>query len=241
MRIIPAIDILDGKCVRLSQGEYSSKIIYNQNPLEVAKAFEDAGISYLHIVDLDGAKTGKLVNIKSVTKICEETKLKVDFGGGIRTTEDIHNLFDAGVNQVTIGSLVSKNPKLFLEWLQLFGAQKIILGADCKNRQIAVQGWTELIGQDVVEFINGFYQKGVDFCICTDVSKDGMMLGPSFELYREIIEKTTVKLIASGGVSQMDDLIKLKELGCEGAIVGKAIYEGSIKLQDIAHFINLHN
>ena len=233
MRIIPAIDILDGKCVRLSKGDYDTKIIYNENPLEVAKQFEDSGIKYLHLVDLDGAKSKHIVNHAILEKISTSTKLKIDFGGGLKTNEDLKIAFDCGATQVTGGSIAANNPEMFLEWLQEFGPEKIILGADCKDRKIATNGWLNHSDINVVDFIKDYENKGVKNVICTDISKDGMLQGTSNMLYQEIIQKSNVNLIASGGVSCFNDLKKLKSIGCEGAIVGKAFYEGIITLKEL--------
>ncbi|MDM1552700.1 MULTISPECIES: 1-(5-phosphoribosyl)-5-[(5-phosphoribosylamino)methylideneamino]imidazole-4-carboxamide isomerase [Empedobacter] len=231
MRIIPAIDIIDGKCVRLSQGDYDTKKIYNENPLEVAKEFEDYGIEYLHLVDLDGAKSKQIINYKTLELIASKTNLKVDFGGGIKANDDIRIAFECGANQITGGSIAVQNPTLFQEWISQYGSNKIILGADAKDRKIATHGWLETSELDVIDFIQEYKTKGIDYVICTDIAKDGMLQGTSNELYTEILAASDVKLIASGGVSSIDDLIKVKELGCEGAILGKAIYEGRIDLK----------
>ena len=233
MRIIPAIDIIDGKCVRLSQGYYDTKKIYNENPLEVAKEFEDYGIEYLHLVDLDGAKSKQIINYKTLELIASKTNLKVDFGGGIKANDDIRIAFECGANQITGGSIAVQNPTLFQEWISQYGSDKIILGADAKDRKIATHGWLETSELDVIDFIQEYKTKGIDYVICTDIAKDGMLQGTSNELYAEILAASDVKLIASGGVSSIDDLIKVKELGCEGAILGKAIYEGRIDLKDL--------
>jgi phosphoribosylformimino-5-aminoimidazole carboxamide ribotide isomerase len=233
MRIIPAIDIIDGKCVRLTKGDYATQKIYNENPLEVAKEFEANGIQYLHLVDLDGAKSKQIVNYKVLEAIAKNTSLKIDFGGGIKSEDDVKIAFENGASQITGGSIAVQNPNTFLEWLEKYGSEKIILGADANNRKIATQGWLESSEKDVVEFIAEYEQKGISFVVCTDIAKDGMLQGTSNELYQEILQKTNVKLIASGGVSSLDDLIKLKEIGCEGAIVGKAIYEGKITLKEL--------
>ncbi|MBK9191305.1 MAG: 1-(5-phosphoribosyl)-5-[(5-phosphoribosylamino)methylideneamino]imidazole-4-carboxamide isomerase [Crocinitomicaceae bacterium] len=237
MRIIPAIDIIDGKCVRLTKGDYSTKKVYNEDPLEVAKEFEANGIQYLHMVDLDGAKSSRIINQKVLERVATNTNLKIDFGGGLKSDDDLRIAFESGASQITGGSIAVKNRKLFLKWISTYGSEKIILGADCLNRKIATQGWLENSEMDVVEFISDYQQKGIEYVICTDISKDGMLQGTSNDLYKEIMEKTSVKLIASGGVSSMDDLIKLKELGCEGAIVGKAIYEGRIRLNDLKEIL----
>lgn len=233
MRIIPAIDIIDGKCVRLSQGDYDTKKIYNENPLEVAKEFEDYGIEYLHLVDLDGAKSKEIINYKTLELIASKTNLKVDFGGGIKADQDIRIAFECGANQITGGSIAVQNPTLFQEWISQYGSDKIILGADAKDRKIATHGWLETSELDVIDFIQEYKTKGIEYVICTDIAKDGMLQGTSNELYAEILATSDVKLIASGGVSSIDDLIKVKELGCEGVILGKAIYEGRIDLKDL--------
>lgn len=237
MRIIPAIDIIDGKCVRLSQGDYGTKKIYNENPLEVAKEFEDYGIEYLHLVDLDGAKSKQIINYKTLEFIASKTNLKIDFGGGIKTNDDIRIAFECGTNQITGGSVAVQNPTLFQEWISRYGSEKIILGADAKDRKIATHGWLETSELDVIDFITTYTEKGIDYVICTDISKDGMLQGTSNELYTEILASADVKLIASGGVSSIEDLIKVKELGCEGVILGKAIYEGKISLHDLREVI----
>jgi len=221
MRIIPAIDIIEGKCVRLTKGDYQTKKIYNENPVEVAKEFEANGIQYLHLVDLDGAKSKCIVNHKVLYAICNQTNLKVDFGGGLKSDEDVKIAFENGAAQITGGSIAVKNPAVFLNWLETYGAEKIILGADCINRKIAIHGWQEAAEFDVVDFIQHYERKKIQNVICTDV------------LYKEILDKTNVKLIASGGVSSMKDLHQVKALGCEGAIIGKAIYEGHVKLKEL--------
>jgi phosphoribosylformimino-5-aminoimidazole carboxamide ribotide isomerase len=233
MRIIPAIDIIEGKCVRLSKGDYDTKKVYNENPLEVAKTFEDNGIQHLHLVDLDGAKSEHIVNYRVLENICNKTNLKVDFGGGLKTDEDLKIAFESGANQITGGSIAVKNPTIFKNWIMKYGSDKIILGADCNNRKIATSGWLETSDLDVVDFIKQYEQESVNYVICTDIAKDGMLEGTSNELYAEILAKTDVKLIASGGVSNFDDLILLKEMGCEGAIIGKAFYEGKITLTQL--------
>ncbi len=233
MRIIPAIDIIDGKCVRLTKGDYDTKKVYNENPLEVAKKFEDNGIQYLHLVDLDGAKSKHIVNHRILENIASKTNLKVDFGGGLKSDNDLRIAFECGANQVTGGSIAANNPEVFLKWLSKYGPEKIILGADCKNRKIATNGWLEESELDVVDFIKDYESKEIDYVICTDISKDGMLEGTSNELYKEIVSKSDVKLIASGGVSSIRDLELVKEIGCEGAILGKAIYEGNITLKEL--------
>lgn len=235
MRLIPAIDIIEGKCVRLSKGDYNTKKVYNEKPLDVAKAFEANGIEYLHLVDLDGAKSQHIVNYKVLESICTKTNLKVDFGGGLKSEEDLRIAFESGANQITVGSIAVKQPETFKRWLNKYKSDKIILGADCIDRKIATSGWIETSELDVVDFIKHFEQEGVNYVICTDITKDGMLQGTSIELYKEIIKTTNVNLIASGGVSSIDDLIQLKELGCEGAIIGKAFYEGKITLTQLQY------
>jgi phosphoribosylformimino-5-aminoimidazole carboxamide ribotide isomerase len=234
MRIIPAIDIINGKCVRLTKGDYSTQKIYNENPLEVAKQFEAAGIRYLHLVDLDGAKSGRIVNQKVLNAIASQTNLNIDFGGGIKSEADIAVAFDNGATQITAGSIAVKNPELVYEWISKYGADKIILGADCRNRKIAINGWLQDSETDVLDFIKDYWAKGITNVICTDIAKDGMLMGPSDELYQEIITSTNIGLIASGGIASINDVLKMKKIGCEGAIIGKAIYEGNIKLNELS-------
>ncbi|MCD8404872.1 1-(5-phosphoribosyl)-5-[(5-phosphoribosylamino)methylideneamino]imidazole-4-carboxamide isomerase [Tenacibaculum dicentrarchi] len=233
MRIIPAIDIIEGKCVRLTKGDYATKKIYNENPVEVAKEFEDNGIEYLHLVDLDGAKSQHIVNYKILEQIAAKTNLKIDFGGGLKSDEDLRIAFENGASQITGGSIAVKNPDVFTGWINKYGSDKIILGADCINRKIATHGWLETSEVDVVDFIKQYEQIGVKNTICTDVAKDGMLQGASVDLYKEILSKSDVNLIASGGVASIDDLIELKEIGCEGTILGKAIYEGYVTLKEL--------
>lgn len=237
MRIIPAIDIIDGKCVRLTKGDYSTKKVYNEDPVEVAKEFEANGIQYLHVVDLDGARSKHIVNHKVLRNITSKTTLKVDFGGGIKSDEDIRIAFENGAAQITGGSIAVQEPDTFQRWLDKYGAEKIILGADSNNRMIATHGWMQQSALDVIDFISDYAKEGVVYVICTDIQKDGMLQGTSNELYREIIDKTGVKLIASGGVASVDDLITLKQLGCDGVIIGKAFYEGKISLPQLRELI----
>ncbi|MFK7002108.1 1-(5-phosphoribosyl)-5-[(5-phosphoribosylamino)methylideneamino]imidazole-4-carboxamide isomerase [Flavobacterium oreochromis] len=234
MKIIPAIDIINGKCVRLTKGDYSTQKIYNENPIEVAKKFEANGIQYLHLVDLDGAKSNHIVNYKVLEEIARKTSLKIDFGGGIKSLEDVKIAFNSGATQITGGSIAVQNPTLFLTWLENYGSEKIILGADAHNRKIVTQGWLQKTEQDVVQFIKNYVTKGITHVICTDVAKDGMLQGASNELYQEILKNTKSNLIASGGVSSIEDIIKLKQINCYGVIVGKAIYEGKINLKDLS-------
>jgi len=233
MRIIIAIDIIDGKCVRLTKGEFSTKKIYNNDPLEVARQIEDSGLEYLHLVDLDGAKNKKSENLKTLEKITSKTGLKVDFGGGIRTDDDIKKVFDSGAAQVTAGSIAVSDRKLVTEWIKKYGPEKIILGADFKNRKIATAGWLEGSDQDVISFIEEYRKKGLIYTVCTDIDKDGMLQGPSIALYKEILSSVDVSLIASGGISSLKDCKDLIEAGCEGAIVGKAFYEGRVTLKEL--------
>lgn len=238
MRIIPAIDIIDGKCVRLTKGDYTTQKTYNENPLEVAKEFEANGIQYLHLVDLDGARSKHIVNHEVLHEITSKTSLKVDFGGGIKSDDDVRIAFENGATQITGGSIAVQQPETFLRWLSTYGNERIILGADSHNRKIATNGWQQQSELDVLDFIIRYSQLGIQYVICTDISKDGMLQGTSNELYSEILQKTKVKLIASGGVSSIDDVVALKQLGCEGAIIGKAIYEGKIQLKDLRPFLD---
>jgi len=238
MRIIPAIDIIDGKCVRLSKGDYDTKIIYNENPLEVAKSFEAHGIEYLHLVDLDGAKSSKIVNYKILEQIATQTSLQIDFGGGLKSDDDLKIAFESGASQITGGSIAVKNRAIFEKWISEYGSDKIILGADAKDEKIAVSGWLEDSNEDLIPFIQEYQMKGIQYVICTDIAKDGMLQGPSFELYEKILKEAVgVKLIASGGISTFDELPKLAALGCEGTIIGKAIYEGRITLKQLENYI----
>ena len=234
MRIIPAIDIIDGKCVRLTQGDYSTKKVYDENPVEVAKRFEGVGIEYLHLVDLDGAKAQHIVNYKVLEQINSKTNLKIDFGGGLKSDEDLHIAFNSGAKQITGGSIAVKNPKVFESWIAKYGSTKIILGADSHDGHIAVSGWQEESDQEVIPFIASYAKKGINYVICTDIAKDGMLEGPSYKLYKDILtEVPNLKLIASGGVTSIEDINKLENLGCEAAIIGKAIYEGHISLREL--------
>lgn len=233
MRIIPAIDIIDGKCVRLSQGDYNQKTVYNENPLEVAKAFEDSGIEYLHLVDLDGAKAKRIVNGKVLETIASKTNLKIDFGGGIKTGKDVRQALESGASQITGGSVALQNPELFTGWLTTYSKNKIILGADCRYGKIMTDAWQTGSSMEVLDFIRDYRMKGVQYVVCTDVQKDGMLEGPSIELYKKILEQNDIKLIASGGVSSMQDILDLEAIGCDGVIIGKAIYEGKIKLKEL--------
>lgn len=242
MRIIPAIDIIDGKCVRLTKGDYNTKKIYNENPLEVAKEFEAAGIEFLHVVDLDGAKASQIINYKVLEQIASKTNLKIDFGGGLKSNKDLEIAFNSGANQITGGSIAVKNSDIFESWIAKYGAQKIILGADfypdSAGGKIATNGWQEESTLELIPFIKRYQDKGIQYVICTDISKDGMLQGPSFDVYKEILtEVKDVKLIASGGISTFDELPRLAENGCEGVIIGKAIYEKKISLKQLEQYI----
>ena len=238
MRIIPAIDIIDGKCVRLSKGDYATKKIYNEHPLEVAKAFEGVGIQYLHLVDLDGAKSQHIVNYKVLEDIASKTSLQIDFGGGLKTDKDLHIAFESGAKQITGGSIAVKDPDTFKGWLKTYGADRIILGADAQDEKVAISGWMEDSQEALIPFIAAYKKEGVSYVICTDISKDGMLEGPSFDLYKRILEEVPgVNLIASGGISHFDELPKLAEMGCEGTIIGKAIYEQRISLEQLEKFV----
>ncbi|MDF2454198.1 MAG: 1-(5-phosphoribosyl)-5-((5-phosphoribosylamino)methylideneamino) imidazole-4-carboxamide isomerase [Cytophagaceae bacterium] len=239
MEIIPAIDIIDGKCVRLTQGDYGTKKIYNEDPLEVAKAFQDAGIKRLHMVDLDGAKAKKIINQAVLERVASHTQLIIDFGGGIQSHEDIKLAFNSGAKMVTGGSIAVKDPDIFERWLTLYGSEKIILGADVKERMVAISGWEETSKLSLDQLLAKYTVLGAKYAICTDVAKDGLLQGPSIDLYRWIMSAyPSVQLIASGGVSSMKDLEELKEAGVFGTIVGKAFYEGHISLKELASFVN---
>jgi phosphoribosylformimino-5-aminoimidazole carboxamide ribotide isomerase len=234
MNIIPAIDIIEGKCVRLTQGDYSRKTVYNEHPLEVARQFEDAGFTRLHLVDLDGAKAGAIKNWKVLEKIAGKTKMIIDFGGGIKTEKDINIVFESGAAMATVGSIAVKDEATFTSWLKSFGADKFLLGADVKDEKIAVAGWLETTDLWIYDFIEKYLAKGVKQIFCTDVSKDGKLEGPSVDLYKNVISKfPQLHFIASGGVSSIDDVDELQEIGCKGVIIGKAIYEGKVKLSEL--------
>jgi phosphoribosylformimino-5-aminoimidazole carboxamide ribotide isomerase len=238
VEIIAAIDIISGNCVRLTKGDYLKQKIYNTNPVEVAKSFEDAGLRRLHIVDLDGAKAGEIKNLNVLKSISSNTNLIIDFGGGIKTIEDANNVFNAGASQISLGSLAVKSAGIVEEWIIEFGTEKILIGADVLNEKIKISGWLEDSGINIFQFIKDMLAIGVQNIFCTDISKDGMMQGPSADLYRKIIEQfPLLNLIASGGVSVMEDVLLLKGIGCKGAIVGKAIYEQTISLSELS-FIN---
>ena len=238
-RIIPAIDLIDGKCVRLSQGDYNKKTSYHENPLDVAMKFQDNGIKYLHLVDLDGAKQKKVINYNILEAIASKTDLIVDFGGGVQSDEDLRIVFECGAKQVTGGSIALKNKELFRSWFKTYGGSKIILGTDVKDKKIAIHGWQETSDVWLFDLIEEYKEVGLEYTISTDVAKDGMLEGPSFDLYKEMIEKfPNLKVIASGGVTTIDDVEKLNEMGVDGIIIGKAIYEETIKLSDLKAFAN---
>ena len=237
MQIIPAIDIIDGKCVRLTEGDYAQKKIYNENPLEIAFQFQDAGIERLHLVDLDGAKAGKVTNWKVLEQIASKTALSIDFGGGIKKEEDVRIVLNSGAQWATVGSIAVKDKSALLHWMNVFGAEKFLLGADVKGENIAIGGWLETTQTNIYDFIADYLKEGIQQIFCTDISKDGKLEGPSTDLYKNIIQKNPgMQLIASGGVSSIKDLESLQSIGCSGAIVGKAIYEGKISLDDLSRF-----
>ena len=242
MRIIPAIDIIEGKCVRLSKGDYSTMKIYNEDPLEAAKEFEAHGITYLHLVDLDGAKSNHIVNHKILEKIASNTNLKIDFGGGLKSDKDLEIAFESGAHQITGGSIAVKDPDTFKSWIKKYGSDKIILGADANNEKVAISGWLEESKELLIPFIQGYQKEGVKYVICTDIARDGMLQGPAFDLYKRILKETamegkSINLIASGGISTFDEIPRLAALGCEGTIIGKALYEGKISLKQLEKYI----
>ncbi|MDN6316444.1 MAG: 1-(5-phosphoribosyl)-5-[(5-phosphoribosylamino)methylideneamino]imidazole-4-carboxamide isomerase [Flavobacteriaceae bacterium] len=238
MRLIPAIDIIEGKCVRLTRGDYTTKKIYSEDPLETAMAFEDHGIENLHLVDLDGAKAERIVNYKTLEKIASKTQLHIDYGGGLKTNEDLKITFESGAHQITGGSIAVNNRSLFLAWLNKYGSERIILGADVNNNKIATSAWEKTSDIDVLDFINSYQKKGIKNVISTDISKDGMLKGPSIDLYKNILKTNpNLRLIASGGVSQLSDLDALRDLGCEAVIIGKAMYEDKISLKDLEKYV----
>jgi phosphoribosylformimino-5-aminoimidazole carboxamide ribotide isomerase len=239
MRIIPAIDIIDGKCVRLTQGDYAKMKVYRQDPVDVAKEFEDADLEYLHLIDLDGAKKGKVVNWKVIEEIQSKTALLVDFGGGVKSTEDVESLIDLGINQINVGSLAVKQPDLFKEWLHAYGAENFILSADVNGNEVMINGWIENSTLLLTDLVNTFLVDGLEYLCCTDIKTDGMLSGPNFELYKNLrTQFPALKLIASGGISSLEDLDDLYNLKVDGAIVGKAIYENKITLHELKSITN---
>lgn len=237
IELIPAIDLIDGKCVRLTQGDYDTKKVYNEDPLEVAKTFEDHGIRRLHVVDLDGARQGRIINYRTLERLATRTALVIDFGGGLKQDGDLEIAFESGAQMITGGSIAVRNPEVFASWIKTFGSDKIILGADAKGNKIAISGWEETTDKELIPFIREYYAKGIIKTICTDISRDGMLQGPAIELYKEIKEaEPFLYLIASGGVSSIEDIEKLEEAGIPAVIFGKAIYEGKIQLKDLLRF-----
>jgi phosphoribosylformimino-5-aminoimidazole carboxamide ribotide isomerase len=237
MQIIPAIDIIDGKCVRLTEGDYAQKKVYNENPVEVAKSFEGIGLTRLHLVDLDGAKAGEVKNLKVLEQIASSTKMIIDFGGGIKEENTLQSVLNAGATYATIGSLAVKQPEKFASWLSQFKPSTFLLGADVYKEKISISGWLEKTDISIYDFIEDYLAKGVTQIFCTDIEKDGKLMGPSINLYQSLIEKCKgLELIASGGVSVYEDLVSLEKIGCTGAIVGKAIYENKITLQQLMDF-----
>lgn len=238
IEIIPAIDMIEGKCVRLTQGDYATRKVYNEDPLEVAKAFEDAGIRRLHVVDLDGAKAGHIINYRVLEKLAGHTSLVIDFGGGLKQTKDVEIAFDCGAQMVTGGSIAVKDPETFTAWIRRFGSERIILGADAKDRRIAISGWEEATEAELLPFIQKYREQGIEKVICTDISRDGMLEGPAVDLYQEILEAVPeIYLIASGGVSSIADIEKLAEANVPAVIFGKALYEGRITLKELERFV----
>lgn len=239
IEIIPAIDIIDGKCVRLSQGEYDTKKIYNELPVEVAKEFEANGVRRLHIVDLDGARQGKIINIKTLEEVATQTNLVIDFGGGIKRTEDVEFVLNAGAAMINIGSVAVKQPELVEDWIKQFGASKILLGADVKDENIMISGWQQAANINVINYISAYINRGINQIFCTDISKDGLLQGTSIDLYKKILQAfSQLHLIASGGVTSIDDIEELNAIGCSGVIIGKALYEGRIQLHELKKYLD---
>ncbi len=234
MKIIPAIDIVDGNCVRLTQGDFGQMKIYRDDPVEVALEFQNADLEYLHLVDLDGAKKGKVVNWKVIEEIQEKTALNVDFGGGVKTEEEVERLIGLGVSQINVGSLAVKEPEKFIEWMKKYGAENFVLSADIKNEDVLINGWLESTGLRLFDLVDRFVNEGLEYLTCTDINTDGMLAGPNFDLYKKLIVRFKgLKVIASGGVSSINDLVELKKIKVHGVIIGKAIYEGRIKLEEL--------
>lgn len=239
MQIIPAIDIRDGKVVRLTEGDYNQMSVYKNTPLDTAKMFEDAGLKNVHIVDLDGARLGKIVNYKIIEQIAAKTNLKIDTGGGLKTHEDVRIVFECGAHQINVGTLAVKNKSLFLEWLNFYGTEKVILSADVRDERIAVSGWEEATKIDLFDFLNDYISQGLKYCVCTDISKDGKLQGVSIDLYKKILEQfPTLQLVASGGVKDVTDIENAQKINCYGIIIGKALYENRISLKTLVHYQN---
>lgn len=235
IKIIPSIDIIEGKCVQLTQGDYAQKKVYDEDPIAIAKRFSEAGFERIHMVDLDGAKAGKVINHQILETIVKETGMKVDFGGGIKSDDDIQKAFNCGANQVSIGTIAVKNPKLLLSWLQKYGTDRIILGADVLNGIVRINGWTNQTEIKLFDFITNYHWHGMEYVLCTDIEKDGMMQGASLDLYKAIRKQfPEIKLIANGGVSSIEEIQQLDKIGCYGVVIGKAIYENLISLEDLA-------
>jgi phosphoribosylformimino-5-aminoimidazole carboxamide ribotide isomerase len=234
MRIIPAIDVIDGKCVRLARGDYDQVKTYSQDPLEVAKMFESHGLRFLHLVDLDGAREGRVINWKTIEKITTKTNLTIDFGGGLKTDAEIARIFDTGIAQVNLGSIAVNKPDKINEWMEKYGAEKIILSADVRRNKIAINGWQEISPVEVTEFIKGFTTQGLRYFACTDIDRDGMLNGPNTSFYKQMIKEfPSIKLIASGGISSVENLEELALTGVDAVIIGKAIYENRISIKDL--------
>ena len=233
MKLIPAIDILDGRCVRLTKGDYATAKVYFNNPVDWAKTLQDHGMRYLHVVDLDGAKSSQIVNYRTLEALATQTNLQIDFVGGVKSTADLETAFSAGASQVSVGSIAATNPVLFLEWMERFGADNVWLGADCQDRRIATHGWQSTSSLEIISYLQAYQAKGVQTAIVTDIAKDGMLSGPSLALYREIQANTSLALLASGGIAKMEDLEAVRQVGCAGVIIGKALYEGTITLNQL--------
>jgi len=238
MHLIPAIDIIEGKCVRLTQGDYDQQKIYNEDPLEVALAYQDHGMTRLHLVDLDGARSKRIVNYRVLERLATKTELRIDFGGGLKSEEDVRIAFESGARQITGGTVAVKEPGLFLAWLEQYGAEKVILGADFREDRIAVSGWREQSERRLFDFLQDYVARGIRYAISTDVSKDGLLQGSALDTYRRIREELPdLQLIASGGITSTEELIQLRSIGCYGAIIGKALYEGRITLEDLKNLV----
>jgi phosphoribosylformimino-5-aminoimidazole carboxamide ribotide isomerase len=238
IEIIPAIDVIDGKCVRLSQGDYQTQKIYNESPVEVAIQFEAAGMRKLHMVDLDGAKQGRIINLKTLEAVALQTSLKIDFGGGIKATEDVQSVYNAGATFINIGSIAVKQPQLVEEWITKFGAGKILLGADVKDENIMISGWQQSANVNIINYISAYISKGIKNIFCTDISRDGLLQGTAVDLYKKIlIAFPQLNLIASGGVASIADVEILETAGCSGVIIGKALYEGKIQMTELKKYL----